>query len=158
MVEYTLFYDFFRFGPSMIPDYWIVFKSSPSFHQRFCKKGFGHCFILAKDEFNWVLINPGCDRFEVKILNCDTNYDLIASIRRTRNFPIAKIEIDPTQRRVFHWSPILNLPFLNCVSMVKYVLGTPLRGRTPYGLWKHLCNLSGKENLPNAILRVEIVD
>jgi len=143
--------------------YWVIFRSSSLWHQAYCKPGFGHCFLITKDDFNWTLIDPGTDRLNVKILDCPASFDLPSGIileSEKEGQPIKVVEVDINEDRGYklYFHSIFSLPFLNCVNMVKYVLGSPLKGLTPYKLWKGLFECERKSKYPYSITRIQTLN
>lgn len=124
-------------------EYWIVFKHSTHWTQRFLKAGFGHCYVLTKDKYNWYTIDPRTCRLELQILGYAVNDD-VPRIFKSQGCNVVKVMAYDVRKSRLHFK---SLAFINCVGIVKYVLGVKLLAFTPYQLYKKLTTKIGFNNI-----------
>lgn len=120
--------------------YWIIFKNAgenPPFWVHFLKSGFEHCLILTQDKFNWYVVDPTRRTLRVQILYYDPIYNFPHHLRTKTKTTIIKIIMSPPKKNYIKCK--LNL--LNCVTIVKYMLGLHVKALTPWQLYKCLRRL-----------------
>lgn len=138
---------------SVTQDYWLVFKQSNGYWlQKFLRFGFGHVFVITRDEYNWMVIDP----HKLKLVTA------IAPYKATENFPrmlvgdgykVIRISTydRSTNKKLFYWQPNF------CVPMVKYILGIKVGAWTPYGLYKKLLRLNEGQKHATGIKSVQLI-
>lgn len=113
-------------------EYWLVFKHSEHWSQFFLKKGFGHCYIVMKDKFEWYVLDPKSYGINVQILGYSLKDD-VPRILKKQGHKVIKIITKNTDKQYF------KLPrFVTCITLVKYFMGIKIFSLTPYQLFKKL--------------------
>ncbi len=110
---------------------------------RWLKPGFRHCFCLLPTGGGWLLLDPRCNRLEVRPLPGTDRAGLIRHFTRA-GYRVVAAEIAPDQG-AGRSGPCL----YTCVEAVKRALGlhAPLVV-TPYALYRHLKKISpARKNL-----------
>lgn len=130
--------------------YWIVFKNAgdnPPWWTLFMKAGFEHCLILTQDEFNWFTLDPTRRNLDFLILYYSPKYNFPHELRTKTKVKIIKITMAPLKKDIL----VTKFFLINCVTMVKYIMGLHIRASTPWQLYKKLRRLrndfKGKEKL-----------
>lgn len=142
-----------NFNFSVTTDYWLVFKQSEGYWlQKFLKKGFGHVFVITKDDYNWIVIDP----HKLKLMT------VIAPYQTSENFPrllvndgykVLKVTTydRKTSNKLCYWQ------FNFCVPIVKYILGIKVKSWTPYGLYKKMLRLNEKQKHSTGIKTIQLI-
>lgn len=118
---------------------WIVFSQSA--HRLFgsmLKANYSHCYVIIKDEYNVIKLNPSQTFLITEILPVQAkDFAIYDWTQRTDH--VIKLEFYPrTSKKHFG---IFGLR--TCVSLCKYFLGLrKLRAITPRGLYKELLQLN----------------
>lgn len=121
--------------------YWVFFRDGDNWFQRwFLKKDFGHIFLLTKDKYNWILIDPLPDFLNTTVLSYRVDEDVPGKISKMTQAKCVLITVDKdiTGRQKFRPAMALIPRFVSCVGIVKYILGLRSNALTPYGLYKEL--------------------
>lgn len=121
--------------------YWLIFTDGSYLFSKFIKKGFRHILVLAKDEFNWMIINPSTESLSWDILPHEASTSIEEILEKKKGNTIVKIKNDVIGVRNVSRSRYSNVNFLhpiNCVGFVKYILGIWPFVFTPYQLYKWL--------------------
>lgn len=96
------------------------------------KPGFRHCFILFKDNKNWISIDPISPHTEIQIHHVPVNFDLPKWLK-SRGQIVMPAELNRKNKKA---APLM--PF-TCVEAVKRLLGIHSRWIfTPWQLYRHL--------------------
>ncbi len=116
-------------------EYWLVFKVAEHWIHNFLKKDFSHVYVVTKDQFNWIRLNPLNEQLEVRLMPYNKSHDIGRQIYNESGHRVIKIrtKIDPDKKnslKLFH--------ILSCVSITKYITGIRMRCFTPYQLFKKL--------------------
>lgn len=96
------------------------------------RPGFRHCFALLNDSEHWLAVEPLASCMEITVLPTPADFNLPDWLRG-QGHHVVEAMLD---RRLIHPAPFA---FLNCVEVVKRVLG--IRAPwviTPYLLYQHL--------------------
>lgn len=118
-------------------DYWLVFDKGQHWICKFLKKGFGHVFILVRDQYGWLAINPCSYGLEVTHLPFLKEQDAPRYFEKQGD-KVMRVSVPAKKRsKVFH-----GVRFFTCVWLIKYYLGITLKAYTPYGLYKALFKAS----------------
>lgn len=114
-------------------EYYLVFKPSKMrVFKWILKKNFGHVLVLAKDEFNWLVLDPALDGFYVNILPVSADENLAKLVSEQENVSILKLKTMHIKKKYnFLW-------FMMCSGFVQYYLNLRLITFTPYQLYKKL--------------------
>lgn len=135
----------------MVSDYYVVFTQGVSgIYPKILKRNFSHIYIITKDQFNWILLNPTRLYLQPVILPCSIDElpfnqvckydDTVLHVRFGKR--------DDTQLYG-------KFGMLNCVTLAKYMLGLRVNCLTPFSLYKRLLNLCPSEKETHAILSVK---
>lgn len=142
-----------RYNFSVSENYWLVFKQSQGYWlQKFLRVGFGHVFVVTKDDYNWIVIDP----HKLKLVT------VIAPFKASEDFPrilvkdgykVIKVSTydRETSKKLRYWQPNF------CVPIVKYILGIKVNAWTPYGLYKKLLSLNEKQKHATGIKSVKLI-
>lgn len=131
-------------------EYYLIFTQGVThWITRWLKPNFSHIWLLTRDDYNWLILNPTrlylqplippisvIDNPWPALLRQD---DTVIHIRFGRR--------DDTQQ-------FGAIGFLNCVTWAKYILGLRIRCLTPFGLYKRLINLCPSEKETHSILSI----
>ena len=120
---------------------WVVFNDEGSiWWLRWLRPGFRHCFVIINDDDHWIAIEPLASCLEVSVLPPPPDFNLPDWFRGQGHHVVPAGLV----RQVESIAP---LAFLNCVEVVKRVLGLRMMHIvTPYQLYRHLMR-----QLPSAI-------
>ena len=116
-------------------EFWLIFRDSPHNVSRRCKAGFQHVFILMKDSFNWILVNPTSTQLDIRILGYETNEYVPSIFMKNPRRSIHIVRVVTYDKEASYW----RVPFnVGCMGQVKYI--TNIKGIffTPYQLYKKL--------------------
>ena len=142
-----------EFNYSATQDFWIIFKQgNGAWFQKFLRHGFGHCFVLTHDNYNWIVLDP----HRLKLVFTIPPYKVSENVPRMmvyEGYRVVKITMfDRATYRTGGHSP-----YSNCVAFVKYCLGLKLFCLTPYGLYKSLLRLNSNKQFRNGIRKVQLI-
>ena len=142
-----------EYNYSVTQDFWIIFKQgNGAWFQRFLRQGFGHCFVLTHDSYNWIVLDP----HRLKLVFTIPPYQLTENVPRMMVYEgFRVVKITTFDRATYKTGG--HSPFSNCVSFVKYCLGIKLFCFTPYGLYKSLLRLSSKNQSRKGIRKVQLI-
>lgn len=126
----------------MSDTYWIFFKEGEFKFKWLFKKGYTHIYIVTKDEYNWLLLDPAKEKFNWKILPIEPN-DESKMIEQFVNDAenILKVELLPPEERLNYVRP---LGPHTCLAVAKYIMGLKNWCLTPWQLYKNLINKKNK--------------
>lgn len=125
----------------MDKEYWLIFKHSEHWSQTFLKKGFGHCYVVTRDKFEWYVLDPKSYGINVQILGYPLSDD-VPRILKNRGHKVIKLIIKNTDKQYFR------LPrFVTCITLVKYFMCIKVFALTPYQLFKQLRCRSNFRNI-----------
>jgi len=133
--------------PSLLPEtdlnlksaQWIVFSDDTDIRVlKLLKRGFRHCYMIMQQDDRWVIVDPRCDKTDIKILPHPPHF----------NFPRYFSEQGKTVIRV----PNLNTPQkimspfpVSCVDAIKRVIGLHKYWViTPHQLYKTIIKIQKK--------------
>lgn len=122
----------FRFS-----EYYVCFGGNKThWWTKFLKKGFYHCFLLAREKDNWLIVDHVMGYTDII---CLENTDALKVIR-DKGYRVVKTQQNSVLSNKCH---IFRL--FTCVETIKHILGitTPLIF-TPYQLYKYLKNEENK--------------
>lgn len=122
---------------------WVVFKHSTHWSQRFLKSGFGHCYVLTKDKYCWYTVDPRTHGLQMQILGCPVTDDVPRMLKNDGNTVVRVMSYDIRKHRLHFRFPCL----VNCVTLVKYILGIKATAFTPYQLYKKLKSKTNFKNI-----------
>jgi hypothetical protein len=109
---------------------------------RLLRPGFRHCFCLLRGEAGWLLIDPRCDRLDIRLLPDAPASRLIGRFRAAgcRVVPLPGVPLPGAAPAGAPARALAMLPAPHsCVETVKRALGLAAPWAvTPYGLYRHL--------------------
>ena len=117
---------------------WVVFSGEADlWWLRFLKPGFRHCFAVARDGTNWIVIDPLSPRLDVSVLPLPQSFNLPQWLQG-QNLKVlpALIKRDYSKAAPANW--------FSCVEVIKRFLG--IHARLIFTPWQLYCFLT-KENL-----------
>ena len=120
-----------------ISECYVIFTKSEHWYQIFLKKDFGHLYLLMKDDFNWLVLNPRRLFLHWEILPIPASKDAWKIITSKSDHVI---QINLHQRDNIISFGIFG--FRTCTTLVQYMLGLKLKCVTPWSLFKRLLRLS----------------
>lgn len=120
---------------NQIQEYWIVFHKTHTFMRHFLKKDFGHCFVITRDQFNWIMLDARQNKLKFEIPSFRIDSDLPRLMIRNGN-RVIKVQMEENHKKWF-----MKLGFYNCVNFVKYTIGLKAFSITPYQLYKKLIKI-----------------
>jgi hypothetical protein len=109
---------------------WVVFSGEADlWWLRILKPGFRHCFVVARDEKNWIVLDPLSPHLELAVLPLPRSFDLPRWLEKQN----LKVLHAPIQR---HHTKSAPLNMFSCVEVIKRFLGIHVRGiMTPWQLY-----------------------
>ncbi len=116
-------------------EYWIVFTSGKHWITRFLKRQYGHVFLITKDDFNWMKINPGFDRTEPMILNVGYDFNVPQYLSSQGN-KVVHLRTGSPRLKLGRWH------IRTCVKECESILGIKLQGLTPWRAYKKLAKMA----------------
>lgn len=116
-------------------EYYLVFSRGEHLVRKFLKKRFGHVFLITHDNYNWIKLNPAYDKFDWEILPLTREESPVEKFYAKQPCIYIKMK----KKAQWFW---FHFKIIQCVSMVKYVLGIKLWGITPWQFYKSLVDLS----------------
>lgn len=137
-----------------IKEFWIGFRNASYFVRYFLKRGFQHTYVLLKDGGKWVELNPRNHAMLSFVLPYPKSKNVPDEIKKEAGHRFLHIKVE---QKIKH-QPDLNIfKPINCVNIVKYIVGIKLRAHTPYQLYKKLTRMSNKAMKKKGILKVTIL-
>ena len=133
---------------------WIGFKSASFFIKRFMKKDFSHMYVLTRDEHSWIYVDPCNEALGITILPYERNKNVPFYLKKEYGDRLIKVQFKIKDRNRPNLNPFL---MINCVNIVKYMMGISVFVFTPYGLYKYFTKMQKNNCYKNNILKVEIV-
>lgn len=135
-----------------ITEFWIVFSDSEDWIRYFLKQNFSHCYVLTKDKFNWMILNPERLYLRTEIAPYPADEDLIKIFIKPHE-TVLKISFMPR-----HTTTRFGIcGMFSCVTLVRYLLGLRIKALTPYSLYKKLVKLDDKKMNKMRLSSVEII-
>lgn len=112
---------------------WVVFSGEAElWWLKMLKPGFRHCFVVARDENHWIVLDPLSPHLEMSVLPLPRSFDLPTWLQK-QNLRVMRA---PIQRGHLKAAPS-NL--FSCVEVIKRFLGIHVRSiLTPWQLYRFL--------------------
>ncbi len=112
---------------------WVVFSGEADiWWLKVLKPGFRHCFVLARDANNWIVLDPLSPHLELSVLPLPRDFDVPQWLRE-QNLTVIDA---PIQR---HHRKAAPLHVFSCVEVIKRFLGIHSRRIvTPWQLYRFL--------------------
>lgn len=115
-------------------EFWIIFKRGVGWYQRYLKDGFGHCVLLFKDDFNWIILDPTIFCLETIILPHDLSENIPKIYSNKDRFSVLKIEVSLDKSK--KTNKLITIP--SCTTAICYIMGVRMFALTPHMLYKKL--------------------
>lgn len=133
--------------------YYLVFTDGCRWMHRLLKKHYSHVYVLTKDEYNWVMLNPMKCALEVFLPPFPLSESLPIYGTKTTDTVIEIIfaERDLAERQHSFFG------LANCVTCVKYMVGLRLFCLTPFSLFQRLLRFPPKSMAKQKILSIKRV-
>ncbi len=133
-------------------EYYVVFTQGVThWITRWLKPNFSHIWLITKDEYNWIVLNPTRLYLQVLIPPLAITDKPFSLTQQTDNILHIKFRSrDDTQQ-------FGALGMLNCVTWSLYILGLRIKCLTPFRLYKRLLNFSQSEMEAHGIISIEEV-
>ncbi|MHA1447898.1 MAG: hypothetical protein ACTSP4_00560 [Candidatus Hodarchaeales archaeon] len=121
-------------------EFYVIFIEGNAWWRYLLKDGFGHIYVMYKDNYNWMMFDPAQDRLNIEILPYSAQKTSIGEIiERTQllqDSTILKLRTF-TEKRLLTCPPI---KWVTCTDIAKYIMGIECGGKTPYAFYKKLIN------------------
>jgi len=117
---------------------WVVFSGEADlWWLRILKPGFRHCFAVARDDKNWIMIDPLSPHLDVSVLPLPRSFDL------PRWLSSQDLKVLPARINRLH-DKAAPANWFSCVEVIKRFLG--IHARNIFTPWQLYCFLN-KENI-----------
>lgn len=134
--------------------FWIIFCDGEHLLSSFLKKGFKHCMVLMKDEFNWILFNPATGYSIITILPFGADENVPGMYAKKKDVTVLQIDIAHLNPRI---NRIPRVEVITCVSLVRQFLGIRVRGLTPYSFYKNILRCTFIKRMKLGINKIKIL-
>lgn len=135
-----------------ITEYWLVFTTSTQWIREWLRPNFAHCYVLTRDKYNWLVLNPERLHLRAEIAPVAADQDLISMWCKPHE-TVVKLEFMPRHTTIrFGWGGLFS-----CVTLVRYLLGLRIKALTPFGLYKKLLSLTEREMQGHRLAKVELI-
>ena len=133
-------------------EYWLVFTDGSHWMCKLLKWGYSHCYVITRDEFNWIKIEPEQGLLRTTILPFAIDEDAIGFVRPDLS-TVLKVTMYRTNTYGVHrwWG------LTNCQTFVQYILGVKFYTFTPYRLYKRLLRLNRSEKDQQGIVSTQLI-
>jgi hypothetical protein len=112
---------------------WVVFSGAAElWWLKILKPGFRHCFAVARDNKNWIVLDPLSPHLEIAVLPLPAGFDLPNWLKE-QNLTVLQAPINRTHKTAApaNW--------FSCVEVIKRFLGIHARRiMTPWQLYRFL--------------------
>jgi hypothetical protein len=121
-------------------EFWVIFTQGTHWISKILRPHFSHIYLITRDKYNWILLNPTRLYLSAEILPFDIQ-DPVPHLLRTEQDSIIKITFGKrdTSRRFG------NIGLLNCLTMAKYMLGINTISVTPWQFYRRLLRFKAKD-------------
>ena len=119
--------------PNQPQEAWVVFSGEAElWWLRLLKPGFRHCFAIARDTKNWIVLDPLSPHLEVSVLPLPHGFDVPRWLME-QNMTVIRA---PIKRDYARCAPT---NWFSCVEVIKRFLGIHTRRiLTPWQLYRFL--------------------
>ena len=133
-------------------DYWVVFQQGTHFISKVLKPGFSHIYVITRDKYNWIKLDPQRLQLAVTIEPCAMSAQL-PLVLREENTHIVHVKMDKLDT-----NPQFGVfGLINCVTHVRYILGLRFNVITPFRLYKKLLELTPRDMLKHGIQSIRLI-
>ena len=134
-------------------EYYVIFTQGVThWITKWLRRDFSHIYLLTKDDYNWVLLNPTRRYLQVTILPIPITQSPLPNLLKDGDTILHIVFGKRDCTRQFG-----AVGMLNCVTWAKYILGLRINCLTPFGLYKRLINLCSRWKGYHAILSIKEV-
>lgn len=140
---------------SSMREFWIGFSDTEYFMKYLFKEGFGHVYIITKDEWNWMILDPRNGYLDMSIIPIKVSEDLPQKIMEHNKHHLIRVK---TQLPLKKWPNLNIFRSISCMNIIKYVLGVKLFTWSPYHLHCRLKKMSERGIPKNPLKEVEILN
>lgn len=131
-------------------EYYLIFTQGIThWVTRWLRPNFSHIYLITRDDFNWVLLNPTRGYLQFTILPLPITQSPLPQLVKAGDTVLHFQFGHRNDTQQFG-----SIGLLNCVTWAKYILGLRLNCLTPFGLYKRLLNLCPSEKETHAILSI----
>ncbi len=131
-------------------EYYLVFTQGVThWITRWLRRDFSHIWLLTKDDYNWLLLNPTRGYLQYTILPVPITQSPFSQLLKEGDTIMHLTFGKRDSTRQFG-----SVGMLNCVTWAKYILGLRINCLTPFGLYKRLVNFSPSERETHVILSI----
>jgi len=123
--------------------FYVCFLPARHLFSNFLKKGFGHCFVIEKLTYVYLMYDPTRYGLNTYIPPCTSRHELISEMMQIdKDLTVLEVKILNKMD-----SLILKPKIMTCVTALQLVLGVDFgffKGQTPYGFYKQLAKKAHK--------------
>lgn len=132
-------------------EYYLVFTHGVTgWLTRWLKPNFSHMYVVTRDEYNWLLLNPTRGYLQYRLLPIPITQSPLPYLVKPGD---TVLRIVFGVRNDMRWFGFVGL--LNCVTLAKYMLGIRINCLTPFGLYKRLVNFKPIDRTQHAIISLK---
>ncbi len=132
----------YKFTGNTSKEFWVIFKSGDLWYQRYLRDGFGHCIVMFKDDFNWIVLDPTISCLKTVVLPYDVSENVPGMYAKKDRHTVLRVNssIDPSKKT----NMLITIP--SCMTVVSYIMGVKIFALTPHILYKKLMSMTGYSN------------
>lgn len=135
-----------------VKEYWLIFTQGNQLISHFLKKNCSHVYVLTRDKYNWIILNPMRLFLHVEIPAVPIHADLPRMMRGLHD-KVIKITIHQRKStKMFR-----RFGIFSCVSFALYLIGLRIYALTPFRLYKRLLHLTNKELNSHGIQSIKFI-
>lgn len=121
-------------------EYWVIFTQGTHLISHFLKDNFSHVYVITRDKYNWIVLNPMRLYMLVEIAAVPITDDLPRLLRLPHDSIIKVTMYSRKPLKQFRYFGLIN-----CVTHALYLMGLRISVLTPFRLYKRLLRLSTKD-------------
>lgn len=130
---------------------WLLFRDGNHPLKYFLRKKFGHVYILMRDNFGfWLLIDP-MDAYMKHVVLNNNKEDNVPQLLNKNGIRVLRVVVRRKEERI---QGIRIFALVNCVTIVKYMLGVKFWVFTPYQLYKRLVKMQSTQKFEQPVIDV----
>lgn len=132
-------------------EYYVVFTQGVHWIAKLLRRNFSHIYVLTKDQYNWLLLNP--TRLYLQAMIPPAPVSQFPGDMIHHNDSVIKIVFrQRNSRKQFGY-----VGLLNCVTWTKYMLGLRVSSLTPWRLYNRLLKFTTDDRRRHGIISIERV-
>lgn len=140
------------FSSNNLTEYWIVFTEGHHWISWLLKKNFSHVYIITRDRYNWVVLDPRRLFLHFELPPIPISVDAPRLIAKPTDH-IIKLTMYSRANEV----QFSHFGLTNCVSRVLYLIGLRISVLTPLRLYRRLLKLKPREMSRLGIQSVKLI-